>query len=396
MRRTAWVVFVSVQIAIIATDGNVQSQGTCPHIPAGGGETVEGFFAKSDGSCTVPDGGYIKRTTGYPAVPQYRIDIHATTGGTCTKRAFDGTLGTCVNQNVSPNPENRGVFTMRADVMAGQSCTSPPCNISPVMYPVDASNQWTDQNQDVDSRVSGSVYNNSVPIWRPLQTGSTTLRFRNGIDQTVCSMTPTEKIDTWVVHVLDCKPEWFTGGTPTVNFHGPSTGEIKIVIPSAAFESARGPAEQAAADWATGLGRTVTVPSGYTTCTSTDPLCIQLKDDHGTLPEDPEGCASFGTATYNTTTGEWAGSTSVRFEPNWTGGHADNLRKTIAHELGHYFGLQNRMNASCTAANTIMGAGNCYGTQAPPTGTALGPTAQDVSPVVNSTYGNQVRSLCGW
>jgi hypothetical protein len=86
-----------------------------------------------------------------------------------------------------------------------------------------------------------------------------------------------------VMHALACKPAWYTDDPPTINYHGPPTGTIVIAIPSAAFEGARGPAELAAQDWADGLGRTIVVQSGYTTCTSTDPRCIQLKNDHGTL-----------------------------------------------------------------------------------------------------------------
>jgi hypothetical protein len=66
------------------------------------------------------------------------------------------------------------------------------------------------------------------------------------------------------------------------------------------------------------------------------------------------------------------------------------------HELGHYFGLWNRSDSSCTEDKTIMGSSGCYATQAPAPGTALGPTASDASALTNSTYGNQVRNICGW
>jgi hypothetical protein len=260
---------------------------------------------------------------------------------------YDWQSQSCINQAVSPNPQNRGVVAMRVDVMAGQSCGSPPCNVPPVMWPVNGSNQITNQYQDVDSRVTGSVYGNSVPAWGPTQEGSTTLQFKNVIGVTNCSMTPAEKIQTFAVHVMACKPEWFTDASPgapgTINYHGPASGTIIIRIPSAAFEDARGPAAAAAADWATALGRTINVEPGYGTCTVNDPLCIGFLNDHGTRIGDlPGTCASFDTASYNPSTGVWTGTTNVRFENQWTGGHADNLRETIAHELGHYFGLWNR------------------------------------------------------
>ena len=92
----------------------------------------------------------------------------------------------------------------------------------------------------------------------------------------------------------------------------------------------------------------------------------------------------------------WEGSTSVRFEPKWTGGHPSNLRETIAHELGHYFGLWNRDDSSCTDANTIMGPAGCYSPTPPPGTTALGPTLADALAVNDSTYANQNRKICGW
>jgi NAD(P)-dependent dehydrogenase (short-subunit alcohol dehydrogenase family) len=176
----------------------------------------------------------------------------------------------------------------------------------------------------------------------------------------------------------------------------PSNGNIVIRVPSAAFEDARIPAEGAAADWAKALNRNVSVAPGYSTCNPTDPLCIDIKNDHGTQPGDPAGCASLGTNTYDPTTGVWGGSTSVRFEPNWTGGDPLNLRETIAHELGHYFGLFDRGHSSCTQQNTIMGPSGCYFTTPPAGTTTLGPTTSDIAPLVNSTYGHNIRNTCGW
>ncbi|HXG89849.1 MAG TPA: hypothetical protein VNJ02_16085 [Vicinamibacterales bacterium] len=179
--------------------------------------------------------------------------------------------------------------------------------------------------------------------------------FQSVLDSTSCNIQPTQSalIERSVVSMA-CKPEWFTGPGDVVNFH-PPTGQIVIAVPSE-FADAVEPARAAAADWQVALGRTVTVVEN-SECAPNDPLCVGLRNDHGTLPGDPVGCASLGTATYNATTGTWGGSTAVRFEPNWTGGHADNLRKTIAHELGHYFGLANRLDATCGLDETVMSAG---------------------------------------
>jgi hypothetical protein len=353
----------------------IQAQIQCPDQPSGLSDAVV-LSLKQDviDGCVVSSGGFIRDGT------QYKLHINAGVNGSCQARVWNPSTSTCQNNGAAQTR-----WIRNSVLNAGSSSIG-------LVTPLSA-DAYQSYNTDPPTNTSHSGQGWSTSILGTQLFGSDTIAH-----PTSCNfVTPVSRDLT--MHVLDCKPEWFLGGTPpnpTVNFHGPSSGEIKIAIPSSAFEAARVPAEQAAADWATALGRTVTVQAGYTTCTSTDPLCIQLKDDQGTQPDDPEGCASLGTATYDPSTGVWQGSTSVRFEPNWTGGHPDNLRHTIAHELGHYFGLFNRLHASCSATNTIMHYVDCYASQPPPTGTSLGPTPSDVSPILNSTYGNQIRNSCGW
>ena len=151
-----------------------------------------------------------------------------------------------------------------------------------------------------------------------------------------------------------------------------------------------------ASDWASRRGRTVRAELG--TCGSDDPRCIGFKADHGTLPDDPPGCASLQTATYNPNTGEWGGSTAVRLIPGWatTGYDSKNIQGTIAHEVGHYFGLWNRLDSTCSASDTVMGPRDCYGAQPPAASDAIGPTASDADALKRSTYDNGNRRICGW
>lgn len=382
-RRRIWLLLlVGFAIPIaglpVRLSERVEAQ-SCPHIPSGGGEDVQAFITKADGSCTVENGSYVRSWT------SYRVHVLAEAYGQCTTRAAQCSPlpCTCVTTGTQlRRPTGVGILLYNAHPLS-------PFSIGPI-YPNDSSlQQW-------DSRVPGQTTPEGRN-WNPYSTlGEAKFRFTETINTTACNILPSSKVIERTAYVLACKPEWFTGGTPTVNFHGPPSGDIKIVVPSPDFEEARGPAAAAAADWAQALGRNISVQPGYNSCASDDPLCIQLKNDHGTQPGDPPGCASLGTATYNPTTGVWAGSTSVRFLPNWTGGHPDNLRKTVAHELGHYFGLWNRLDASCSTANTIMSSGNCYSPDPPPSGTALGPTPEDALPLLKSTYGDEVRNTCGW
>lgn len=375
---------VKVVSVALLSGVSVSGQSACPNIGDPGTKTASISLRTGDGACTLTSGGFVK-SIAYPE-PAYKLHFTTTVTGSCIARAqqCSGLPPVCGCINTATYLRNLGTTSL----------------IDPLSNPISPHSVGaiaaSTNVQFLDTAVPTGTASTGIP-WSPTVVGEHTITSITGWNPTPCNLDPTTftSDQPFTVHVMACKPEWFTGGTPTVNFQAPATGGITIVIPSG-FEDARGPAEQAAADWSAALGRNVTVQAGYGTCAAGDPLCIQLKDDHGTLPGDPAGCASFGTATYDPSTGAWQGSTSVRFELNWKGGHPDNLRRTIAHELGHYFGLANRLHSSCSQSGTVMGATSCYASQAPPAGTALGPSASDVSALVNSTYGSHVRSICGW
>jgi len=351
----------------------------CPPLPSITTQSAMLKVKKADNACTIADGGYVKTNT------SYRLHIAVEITGDCgtSKSECSGLPVVC-----SCVPSITYIRTLQQSYLRVNGTLRGSVAANP-------SNDPTIQNYDTETSTNTTSAGAS---WLTLSEGQFLYTSLTNALATPCNLEPTQfpHDQPVTMHAMACKPEWFTGGSPTVNFHGPPTGTVTIVVPSAAFEDARGPAQQAAADWAAALGRTVTVLPGYNTCAPTDPLCISFKNDQGTQPGDPVGCASFGTASYDPATGVWQGSTSVRFEPKWMGGHADNLRRTIAHEIGHYFGLFNRLDASCTYSNTLMGSTSRYAVQAPASGTALGPTASDEAALLNSTYGNQVRSTCGW
>jgi hypothetical protein len=209
-----------------------------------------------------------------------------------------------------------------------------------------------------------------------------------------CNFPTDSAIITKSLTAMICKPEWFLDPTNVYNFHA-QLGDVTIALPNG-FATAHDPAVAAAADWALALGRTITVLDN-STCAADDPHCVELAADHGTNPGDPVGCASFGPSDLNVF-GEWTGFTRIRFEPQWQGADPDLLRRHIAHELGHYFGLKNREDSSCGPNDTLMGpviANSCY--QSSPISTQpLGPSATDVASLQKSTYGNQSRRVCGW
>jgi hypothetical protein len=75
------------------------------------------------------------------------------------------------------------------------------------------------------------------------------------------------------------------------------------------------------------------------------------------------------------------------------------LQSDLAHELGHYFGLENREHSSCTCGNTVMGpslGSTCNDPNPPPGNCTVDPTDSDQRTLKGATYGNNNRKICGW
>jgi hypothetical protein len=326
----------------------------------------QGFFSvSSPTACTLPDGGYLKINT------SLRVDTKAEITGTCDIKYWDISYATCYYLYTTTLPLNWVTIT-----------TSPPTQ------PPSVDRAWAQYaSQSLDTR-SGQGLNTT-----PTQEGQYLFSFQSQTGATNCTDPTTSNTIVKRINVTQCKPTWFVNPDNTINYHAP-LGDITIAVP-VGYGAAQAPAEAAAAAWSTALGRSITVKAN-STCSAGDPLCVQLKNDHGSDELDT-GCASQGTASYNSA-GEWIGATSIRFMPDWSGAHPDVLQRIIAHELGHYFGLFNRLDASCGSADTVMGYSPtaCYSTTAPPEGTLLGPSASDTFVIQNSVYGDNVRTTCGW
>ncbi len=260
--------------------------------------------------------------------------------------------------------------------------------------------------QSIDSSVAGST-NGPFPFLLSVE-GAHDFRHRVVTTATACNITPTTTHPEThrQVNLLTCQPAWFfqqdqygewiPGG---YNYHAPS-GEITINVPPG-FGDALDAVQAAAEAYETLLGRVINVNSNAT-CTGGSGSCVTLGDDHGSLPGD-SGCASLGTSSPDAS-GAWTDTMTIRLESSWVNAHGDRLQHNIAHELGHYFGLWNRLHASCTNG-TIMGASPppvnpngplCNDSSAPASGTITLPTAADALPLLLSTYGNGNRKICGW
>jgi hypothetical protein len=383
---TIRVLYQTLCLALL-TSVTLSGQSGCPPTGSPGSKTATLSIKSVDASCTLENGGFIR------ADVSYKVHFKAQVSGGCKTFVYQCT-GWANCTCMETLSYQRGIGTTYL-----YDYKETPYSYFQAIVPT---NQF--DIMSIDTTVPTGTSSTGAG-WQPFVEGQHTITSSSGWNQTPCNHQPATftSDQPFVANVMKCQPKWYMWGTPTLlNMHAPATGEIRIVIPSTEYEYAREPAKLAASAWATGLGRMVTVVEGYGTCDGEDPLCITFQQDWGTRPNEP-GCAGFQGSSY-TSTGVWTGNGTVRLNPDWKSGHPGVVKRTIAHELGHYFGLGNRDHATCDYRNTIMsalapvpqGQSPCNSTAAPPSDEAQGPTWSDISALQNSTYGNQVRSTCGW
>jgi hypothetical protein len=332
-------------------------------------------------STAIIEGSWVK--TASPSVLQGGT---ASTQGQCIPKGRQGPI--CQTYPT----ENRNVDVLWVGHSPGMIGNLPINNEPPPAGP--------HPSQQLDTTVLGTT---NGPISRSTtQQAEYTFRWRVQTSGTSCGIQPLSHPQEFLTfNVIRCRPEWFieeVDGEPVplgFNYQAPP-GPITIAVPSG-YDAAYGPAASAAADWASRLGRQIQVLPN-STCPPGAGTCVGMREDHGTVPGDPPGCASLGTSS-PTPTGAWTDTMYVRFSPGWRSSHVDRIRRTIAHELGHYFGLGNRLDPSCLFGDTVMGAptGESCNDPAPlPAGTPLGPTVGDARPLTETTYGSGNRLVCGW
>ena len=326
---------------------------------------------KYDASCDVPSGGYVM------VFGSYRLHAQSTLAGSCQTRTLD--QGQCVNVSLFERYHG-AVKTYVNGVFEGN-------------LPVD---YWV---KEMDTTTTPPLNTTSGDSWSPVSTGTYTYTaLGTALDSGGCGFpTSWAATNSVTMHAVRCKPEWYLAGNPLVNVHVP-IGKVYLYIPTSMRDRMvgtnvppNGPAVLAIQAWnavLTSLGIEFEITDSTSTCGSGGD-CIEMQTTSNTI----QGCADIAPSSINLTTGIIQGVSTMRFPADtWSKATDTRLQRSVAHELGHILGLNHNL---CSVANSIMSTAGTSCTAAD-SGMALGPTTTDVLPIVNSTYGDQVRASCGF
>jgi hypothetical protein len=320
------------------------------------------FTYPSSPSCSLADGGYV------PAASSLRVDTVVTWGpsafyGLCDwyisgQYYFTGTR----NLNVVRAQEGDAYQNFSVDLGA----------------------------QSYDSAAQGRSLS-----WYTGTVGAHTLTLTTWGMPTECAipMYDSSSVRTMTFNTVACEPKWIRVGNPLVTEHLPVTS-VSLHIPTGTlWDTLVGPNNDKAAvsavnDWNAALSDTgVSISITDQTCGSGGD-CIELSSSTG-LPSN--ACARFDPTSINLSTGAIQATSNLLLNQTyWPSASQDRLKRTIAHELGHGLSLDHN---TCAIADSLMSIGSSC-TDA--TGMTTSPAQTDVLPSVTSTYGNQVRSVCGF
>jgi hypothetical protein len=393
--RGTLVALIGVLTLSAVSDQRIECQSGCVNEAVGVADpVVENVIESATANCEVDEVATLNRTMPPDTFMLSNMDITqgaaAEVWGQCIPRGMSGP--NCITQ-----PTQDRNFT---SIYLGY--IKPNGASAPTQFPLRNYDSGTVvYRQTMDSRISSTT---NGP--RPLSPGSPPLE-NLGVwfftaeaitTATNCNIAPTvHPKPLHPITVVACKPAWFLTppGATRLNIRPQQQfSQVKIAVPLG-FEELLGAAQLAADDWKARGFDTNVVPNS--TCAPSDPLCVTFETFTGT------SCAEIVTP-FSPGTGVHAGSSVIRLRSNYATTHPDRMRKRIAHELGHYFGLGNMSHSTCTCANTIMSAAassslpfpDSCGDPATPPPCALGPTAEDALKLTRSTFRNQERKICGF
>lgn len=309
---------------------------TPPHIsyPPYNPDTAEILMTKPDGQgqvvCQVTNQGYIKEYV-TKEIP-YKMHFTATSSGGCQTRYTE--WGVWPPQCVNSFYQFRYLgMTTITHSESGLSFG----NISPFFYGT---------IQAIDTRPTPPLGTNSTGFdFSPTSLGTYTYTSYTSIDATSCGLTPTSvAAQPFRVNVLKCEPIFLnnSGQVPHLDTSNP----IQIYLPSNMVSVLGTPLQDAVDDWnSKQLGPTLQV---VTSQCSYGPNCVSVIEDSSLGM-----CGEASYVSMNSMTGVTSGMV-LKVDSNWADWTPSGARRTFAHELGHYHGMNNANAANCQVNDAVM------------------------------------------
>jgi hypothetical protein len=187
------------------------------------------------------------------------------------------------------------------------------------------------------------------------------------------------------MNAFKCKPKFLTQESNIVRLE-PVTApdKVKIYLPDT-MSGATTALEAAVNSWNAALPSGVQFEIVSAEC-SLGPACIHVV----TIP----GQTLCGNAYKLWNSSGLITEGQIQLRTDWNTYTSNGLKRTFAHELGHFLGLDNSDIPACGVDDAVMQDDfDC----APNTTTKLvSPTLNDTLPVGNSTYGGKPTAACGW
>lgn len=316
----------------------------------------------SDGTHTLPDGGYLK------GGGSFTTDTTSTNDGYCQNYLYGSPY------NVSPH----GIVY----IYSYEYVPDYPYPLGPTIF-------WTAQwpyayplEYDTRSPTGGGSgsYTNQIGS----APGVYRFTFQSTNETTGCNFPQYSAEASKTINVVSCLPKWKLDGGNLDRFPTDGT-DITVGYPSS-LDSVVRPAIEAWNTQLSALGLTAPhfVPAPSTSCAANDPHCVSV--DVQTSGDDPTACG--WRYTPPAPNGVYTYSSKVYLKPGYNNWSTDAQKATVAHEFGHLLGLDNQGTDCADSASVMRTPVTCGGL-------ATMPTVSDALAIVKTVYQSSPRTTCG-
>jgi hypothetical protein len=326
----------------------------------------------SDGTQTLPDGGYLKRNPTYPTSTPFVINTVTHNEGTCLAYLYQ------IYNHTDLHAIN---YISYSPYMPGSSHGGGPLTFwawnSPSPKPLDYDSRNPIGGAQGPYTESGFYY---LGTWR--------MTFWSTNEPTGCGFVTTSHIVEKTINVVSCKPSF--SENPNGTIMRLPTGTISIYVPDT-MSYLFGPVDNAVADLTTKLVESgITLTRNLNSPCTTGGNCINFNE--GSIPAG--ACAEY-TKFPDPDTGINVQPAKITFPTDAAGRTPSRLQRSVLHELGHLLGLNDQPNVSgCGINDSVMvtAALDCNAQS----GFISTPTLNDSVPINKTSFGNGPKISCGF